>query len=277
MKLTGANNNLTDANFAIAVRDFLKTIMPHNCLSKQRRYLLFAVRKPLDMSVREYVQQLEEKNEDLTRYPPDFDESQKLPDDIIAAIRDNSWPMTWQKQAILQGHDSLRASKEENIEFFERIEETEGALASSDWTIPRKKTKTNHKPSSSNPKKRSHDEYYYNKKPKAKGNSYKKYTPEEKKAYWEKKKKQQAKNQQAMIAEAAEAAVNAVFAAQKANLSVSDDESDNESCSTINSGPSIAIPAEDEAFAATLENMEIDDGDKKMPAKDDDDESTISA
>ena len=274
-KLTGADrSNLTDNNFVIAVQNFLKTIMPHNCLSKQQRYLLFAVRKPLGMSVREYVQQLEEKNEDLTRYPPDFDESQKLPDDIIAAIRDNSWPMTWQKQAILQGHDSLRASKEENIEFFERIEETEGALASSDWTIPRKKTKTNHKPSSSNPKKRSHDEYFYNKKPKAKGTNYKKYTPEEKKAYWEKKKKQQAKNQQAMMAEAAEAAVNAVFAAQKANLSVSDDESDNESCSTINSGPSIAIPAEDDAFAASLENMEIDD--KKEPAKDDD-ESTISA
>ena len=79
-----------------------------------------------------------------------------------------------------------------------------------------------------------------------------------------------------MIAQAAEAAVNAIYAAQKADLSVSDAESDAESCSTIASGPSIVIPAEDEAFAASLENMEIDDNDKKMPAKDDD-ESTISA
>ena len=274
-KLTGVANNrtLTEANFQLAIRNFLKTIMPHNCLSKQRRYLLFAVRKPLGMSVREYVQQLEEKNQDLVRYPPDFNASQKLPDDIIAAIRDNSWPMSWQKQAILQGHDSLRADKEENIEFFERIEETEGALASSDWTIPRKKTKTSHKPSSSNPKKRSHDASYYDRKPKAKGSSYKKFSAEEKKAYWEKKKKKQAKEQQAMMAEAAKAAVNAVYAAEKAQLSVSDSDSDMES--SIGSEPSIAIPAEDEAFAASLEDMEIDD--KKEPAKDNDDESTISA
>ena len=275
-KFTGANDNLTEANFQIAVQNFLKTIMPHNCLSKQRRYLLFAVRKPFGMSVREYVQQLEEKNEDLVRYPPNFNEGQKLPEDIIAAIRDNSWPISWQKQAILQGHDSLTADKEQNIEFFERIEETEGALASEDWTIPRKKAKTSHKPSSSGSKKRSHDASYYNRKPKAKGSSYKKYSPEEKKAYWEKKKKQQANKQQAMIAQAAEAAVNAIYAAQKADLSVSDAESDAGSCSTIASGPSIVIPAEDEAFAASLENMEIDDNDKKMPAKDDD-ESTISA
>ena len=272
-KFTGVNENLTENNFQQAIKDFLKAIMPHNCLAKQRRYLLFAVRKPLGMRVREYVQQLKEKNEDLVRYPPDFDEKQKLPDDIVAAIRDNSLPITWRKQAILQGHDSLRVDEEGNIKFFERIEETEGTLASSDWTIPRKKAKSSHKPSHSSARKRSNDDAY-DRKPKGKPYSYKKYSAEEKKAYWEKKKKQQKKDQQAMVTQAAEAAVNAIFAAQKAKLSVSDDESDSESCSTIASDPSIAIPNEEEAFAASLDEMEIED---KKPAAKDDDESTISA
>ena len=275
---------LTDDNFKKAVQAFLKTIMPHHCLRKQRRYLLFAVRKPFGMSVRRFVQELEEKNNDLALYPPKFDNTQKLPKDIISAVRDNSWPMLWQKQAILQGHDTLASSNEQTIEFFERIEETEGEKKEEDfgWTIPRKKrAKNSHESSESGDRKRSRGsdkaKKYNNSYDKKKSSSggkkpYVKYTAEQKKAYYEKKKKEELKSQEAMVIKATKAAVNAIYAAEKAvnNGNADDSDSDANSVSSSNSDDSTdsersSATGTEEAFAS----MDLDD--KK------DDSSTISA
>ena len=274
---------LTDENFKLAVRAFLKTVMPIHCLRKQRRYLLFAVRKPLGMSVRRFVQELDEKNNDLVIYPPNFDESQKLPKDILSAVRDNSWPMSWQKQAILQGHDTLTSNKEQTIEFFERIEETEGDKQNEDdgWTTSRKKrAKSSHESSASGDRKRargSDNAKKYNSYDRKKSSSgkkpYVKYTPEQKKAYYEKKKKEQQKSQEAMVIKATKAAVNAIYAAEKAKISSNDNDSDSDDANSVSSSHSNSSTDSEHSSATGTEeafaSMNLDSKE--------DDESTISA
>ena len=273
---------LTDDNFKKAVQAFLKTVMPHHCLRKQRRYLLFAVRKPFGMTVRRFVQELEEKNNDLALYPPKFDNTQKLPKDIVSAVRDNSWPVSWQKQAILQGHDTLASTNEQTIEFFERIEETEGDKKEEDfgWTIPRKKrAKNSHESSESGDRKRSRGSdkakkyNSYDKKKSSSGKKpYVKYTPEQKKAYYEKKKKEELKSQEAMVIKATKAAVNAIYAAEKAKINPNDNDSDSESDADSVSSSNSDTSTDSERSSATgteeaFASMNIDG--KKKDAEDD--------
>ena len=85
-----------------------------------RRYM----RKPKDMTTREYIARVNEINGYLNYFPP-YNEDQGLATDELLDLLEFAVPNTWQKQFWLQGFDPIEHSVTEFTQFCERLEFTE--------------------------------------------------------------------------------------------------------------------------------------------------------
>ena len=67
-----------------------------------------SLRKPRDMSIREYVNRVLELNDQLASYPGtgDITDGTKLPEDEILDLLEFGIPNTWQKAMLLQDFDA---------------------------------------------------------------------------------------------------------------------------------------------------------------------------
>ena len=124
-KAAPAQTSETIATFKECLEELKKHIFPQRALANQKRYMRRFLRKPRDMSVREFAARLNEINEYLSDFPPS-NENNKLLMDELMDIAEFSVPATWQKTMIMHGFDPANHTIQEFIEFCERIEFSEG-------------------------------------------------------------------------------------------------------------------------------------------------------
>jgi hypothetical protein len=118
--------NATIPNFQLCLRALATHVFPPRALQRQKRYMRRYLRKPKDMTIKQYLARYNELNATLTHFPP-FAENQRLPDDEIIQHVATAIPDSWKKQMLLQNWDPIDHTLQEFAEFCERIELTEGA------------------------------------------------------------------------------------------------------------------------------------------------------
>lgn len=122
---------------------------PHKVLAKQKRWMRRNMRKPLDMSVREYANRLMTiNNDELNKLPPAFDNTQKLSDDEIIDILTSGIPKSWIREMDKQNFDPTEGTITEVLNFCERME----AAEEGGFEKVRNDQKTNGKNGKSTPK-----------------------------------------------------------------------------------------------------------------------------
>ena len=101
----------------------IQHVLPPKALKLQKRYLRRIVRKPLDMTTRNYCSWYNDVNSKLDRFPP-FAENQKMDDDEILENIEFGLPNKFLKKMAEQGFDPTDEDLNKMIEFCERIEFT---------------------------------------------------------------------------------------------------------------------------------------------------------
>ena len=160
-KAAAEHGNETVANFETCLQAVTKHVFPQRAMAHQKRYMRRYMRKPRDMSTREFVARVTELNAYLTEFPP-FEENQKLDDQEIMDILEFGVPNSWQKNMVMQGFDPVTSTTNEFVAFCERHEFTEGTLDNSDEN--KAKPKTSLKSSSNDGKSRAKSSTEANKK-----------------------------------------------------------------------------------------------------------------
>jgi hypothetical protein len=111
-------------HFGQVVDDMGAYVFPRRALQMEKRYMRRYMRKPRRLKMREYMARVEELNNDL-RYFPAYVNGSRLLEDELLDIYEYGVPASWQKRFLLQGFDPLEHSKQEFLEFCERLEATE--------------------------------------------------------------------------------------------------------------------------------------------------------
>jgi hypothetical protein len=121
---TATRGTETLEHFTQVLEDMGAYVFPRRALQMEKRYMRRYMRKPRALKMREYMARVEELNHDL-RYFPTFMPGARLLEDELLDIYEYGVPATWQKRFLLQGFDPLEHSKQEFLEFCERLEATE--------------------------------------------------------------------------------------------------------------------------------------------------------
>ena len=131
-KAATKHGNETTNNLKLCLDEVTKHVFPNCALQKQKRYMRRALRKPRDMSIKEYDARLEELNNMLKWFCDEVDNTrlcprigQKIDTDEMKDILYFSIPNKWHKQAIVQGFNTLDKDRDEIVAFCERMEECE--------------------------------------------------------------------------------------------------------------------------------------------------------
>ena len=132
---TAANTNASDAVRANGVDhyrhvDHLKTalneallgLMPAKVCSKVKRQMRREMRKPLDMKVREYCQNLLRLNTDDIPHLPPHKNNQALSSDELLDILLWGTPRSWQNEMDRQGFDPIEKGLYSTVDFMENLE-----------------------------------------------------------------------------------------------------------------------------------------------------------
>jgi len=133
--VTTANNHdpldhLNEAYGPEVVKDSLNKVvnnlLPNKTLQRVKRYLRREARKPLDMSVKQYIMHIYRINtKEIARCPPVYNATQCLTPDEIIDILPFGTPKSWQREMDRQGFDPLAKTVTEAVEFMEHIEMSE--------------------------------------------------------------------------------------------------------------------------------------------------------
>ncbi len=115
----------TQENFELCKQRLIEHVLPKKALITQKRYMRRFLRKPMEVTVRDFMTRMEEINSLMERFPP-FQPNQQLPHDEIMDIAEYAMPVKWQKQMVIQGFDPTDSTTHDFIEFCERLETTEG-------------------------------------------------------------------------------------------------------------------------------------------------------
>lgn len=115
----------TDPSVEAVLRQLTTHVFPHNALRDQERYMRRRVRKPMDMTVREFRSRLIELNDYLARFPPNFSENQKMTDAVIAEIIEFGVPNSWRGEMKRLQFETSKASSQQMMEFCENLEALE--------------------------------------------------------------------------------------------------------------------------------------------------------
>ena len=101
------------------------------------------LRKPRDMTVREFITRLVEINEMLTEFPPGAHE-QKLPTDKLMDIAEYAVPATWQRTMMMHNFDPTIHMPQDFIELCKCIEFAKGTDSNNQEAKPQPDSK-NHR------------------------------------------------------------------------------------------------------------------------------------
>lgn len=115
------HGNETNVTFLQCLKDVTTHIFPKRALAFQKRYMRRNLRKPRDMTTREFSARLSELNQYLKQFPP-FEDNQELDEDEIIDIVEHAIPRSWQDNIVLQGYDPEDSSLADLVDFCERHE-----------------------------------------------------------------------------------------------------------------------------------------------------------
>jgi len=114
----------TAEHFSESLKGLTTHIFPLRALVKQKRYMRRHMRKPRELTTRQYAARIVEMSEDLTAFP-NFEDSNKFSDDELMDIYENTNPVKWQSELLRQGFDPTAKSYDDLIDFYERQEALE--------------------------------------------------------------------------------------------------------------------------------------------------------
>jgi hypothetical protein len=130
-KAAEENGNETNATFLACLQDVTNHIFPQRALSFQKRYMRCYLKKPKDMSTREFAARISELNQYLKQFPP-FEANQDIDDEEIIDIIEFGIPNSWQRNMVLQGFDPMDSTLADLVAFCKRHEFTESNLDKND-------------------------------------------------------------------------------------------------------------------------------------------------
>ena len=135
------NCNVVDVDKA--VKDVVQALLPRRVLARVKRFIRRECRKPADMTVRKYFQNLLRLNTEILPKLPPFGNFQTIQDEELTDILLYGTPKSWQKEMDKQGFDPLENGVYEVVNFMERIEATEDfdSKATPAYKIPKKSKK----------------------------------------------------------------------------------------------------------------------------------------
>ena len=139
--------NETTQHLQLILMSLRDQVFPQRAQQQQKRYMRRALRKPRNMSIRVYVNRVQELNDQLEKYPGIGDElhGTKLPEDEILDLLEFGIPGAWQKAMLLQDFDPQVHTVTDFVQFCERLEtlEKEEKRARESSTNDTKRTRLN--------------------------------------------------------------------------------------------------------------------------------------
>ena len=138
----------TVLNLKILMNHIVNYFCPNECLSKQKRYLLYKMIKPRRLTTRQYVGFFRDLNSRMAQFPPLFEDSQMLAESELVDSLAKKAPRYHKAILIAQVFNPDTAILETFVEHFKRAETTDdiaGAkfAASDEDSEVRKKKRTN--------------------------------------------------------------------------------------------------------------------------------------
>ena len=122
-------------HFEDCLKALTKHFFPARAAAKQKRYMRRQLRKPHDVTMREYVSRVTEMNNYFQDYPIEENGNPPppIPDDEMMDNLEYGTPRSWQRQMLIGGHDPF-------VELCERNEEAELESTNKSASKPKGKT-----------------------------------------------------------------------------------------------------------------------------------------
>ena len=139
-RFAGTHGAQTPGNMSQCLDDLIEHFLPKRALTYQKRAMRRFMRKPVDMTMRDFMSRLTEINAYLEFFPP-FEPDQVLPSDEIVDIGEFAIPMSWQREMVLQGFEPADHDASDLVDFCDRFEQAElnKPMKSRSDKIPRKR------------------------------------------------------------------------------------------------------------------------------------------
>ena len=112
----------TGAHMKQCLNDLIEHILPKRALTYQKRAMRRFMRKPHEMSMRDFMARLTEINSYLKYFPP-FAANAELPMDELVDIGEFAVPLSWQREMVLQGYEPADHDTDELVNFCDRLEQ----------------------------------------------------------------------------------------------------------------------------------------------------------
>ena len=145
--LDGGESN---ANLASALQALTNYLLSRSAVQAQKRYMRRICRKPIDMSMKDYMARYQELNRYLGKFDAIQGEANMLPEDEVKEHAEFAIPQKWRHQMAVQGFEPYEKTLDEFVDFCERLEFAERMMESAHAiTNPQnigKKFRTNDKP-----------------------------------------------------------------------------------------------------------------------------------
>ena len=94
-----------EQGYTAALEAIVTKLFPLKALNRQKSYMHRHLKKPVEMTLRNYVERVEKLNEYLALFPPFNANVQKIPDDAHVEICYHGLPKSWKDYLTLQGFD----------------------------------------------------------------------------------------------------------------------------------------------------------------------------
>ena len=144
----------TTAIITRAIEAAAGSVMPYRTLEKQKRFMRRKMRKPADMTIRQYAQHLVRINDEELPHLPPYVARQKLSDDEMMDIIIFGIPKSWTNEMSKQDFDAFAVGRtiRQVVEFCERLESVEDTATVTRSNTSNKKAKHSNTGKNTTPK-----------------------------------------------------------------------------------------------------------------------------
>ena len=148
-----ANENYHADDINVYLNGMVLKLVPAKALAKVKRHLRRHCRKPAEMTIRQYYQNLFRINQQEIPCLPPFEPAQSFRDDEFIDILLFGTPQSWAREMDRQGFDPMMKTPEDVVAFMEQIEATEAFEKTSTKAEDKKKAAKKKAPSNKGTKK----------------------------------------------------------------------------------------------------------------------------
>ena len=107
------------------MREVTTDVLPARALARQIAYMTHGIRRVVGMKIDKQVKHVNEMNQQLSRYPPNFSDAQRMHQDRLIAIHENTLLPHEHMYLKEQGFDPSEHTLREFVEIVERCEKEE--------------------------------------------------------------------------------------------------------------------------------------------------------